>query len=155
MKYNRGEKLGLIAGTILMAASAIKLGCYFGKPNVPEMDLLRGTSAYLQQYSQQNPSEALDYTLRTLEIVGRNNSSIQGISDLEKELSQISSSIGITTQISVHLPALNSAVEKMKNIADKNARNSSNLWEGIFTGLLAITILDYPYRKKRSQPATK
>lgn len=152
---NRGNKLGLIAGTVLLAVSAIKWGYYLGKPNVPEMDLLRGTSAYLQQYSEQNPAEALDYTQRTLEIVARNNPNLQGISDLEKEISQISSDIQRSSNISVYLPILNSAGEKMRTIADLNTRYSPDLWEAIFTGILAIVILDYSYRQKRSQPGTK
>jgi hypothetical protein len=140
------KKLELAAGILFGVGSALRFTFYFSKPNMPEMDLLRCASAYVQQYDGQNPREALDYAQRTLQVVAQENPEI---SELEKELSQVNEEIGTSQNRSIDQPVLESIGEKMEDISDKNSRSSETFWEGIWYGVASLAFLANPYTWRR------
>jgi len=128
----------IVAGGIWALASVFNLSNYATKETGPEIDLLRGTSAYVQQYRGETPKEALEYTQRTLAIVGKNDAFSEDASKLEKELQEISTQIGESKTPSVYQPVLKNVGEKINKVLDDKSGNEASLPIGLGLGALAL-----------------
>ena len=135
------KKLGIsyiVVGGFCSLASVINLSNYTIGEAGPEVDLLRGTSAYVQQYQGETPKDALEYAQRTLAIVGRNDAFSEDASKLEKELQEISTQIGEFKTPGVYQPVLKNIGEKIEDVLNDKARSEVHLFGGIMTGTLAL-----------------
>jgi hypothetical protein len=128
----------IVAGGICTLASVLHFSNYATKEAGPEVDLLRGTSAYVQQYQGETPKDALEYAQRTLAIVGRNDAFSEDASKLEKELQEISTQIGESKTPSVYQPVLKNIGEKIDDVLDDKARDKGSLPWGVGMGALAL-----------------
>jgi hypothetical protein len=134
----------LIAGIGFAACTGLYFGCYYGKQNAPGMDMLKGTSAYVQQYKGENPSEALNYAKLTLELVGKKNPNLQKITYLEEEIYKINDEIGNSTNPNIYKPVLLNVGNKMKGIVRDNTRYQGYFWIALLCGLVSIVYLADP-----------
>ena len=124
------KKLGIsyiVVGGFCSLASVINLSNYTIGEAGPEVDLLRGTSAYVQQYQGETPKDALEYAQRTLAIVGRNDAFSEDANKLEKELQKISTQIGEFKTPSVYQPVLKNVGEKIDDVLGDKARSEGSL----------------------------
>jgi hypothetical protein len=128
----------IVAGGLCTLASVFNFSDYATKEAGLEVDLLRGTSAYVQQHQGETPKDALEYAQRTLAIVGKNDAFSEDVSKLEKELQEISIQIGESKTPSVYQPVLKNVGEKIDDILDDKARKGVSLLLGIVTGATAL-----------------
>ena len=139
------KKMELIAGICFGVVSALQFARFFTNPNLPEADMLKTASVYVQTYEGESAKDALDYVEDTFRVAERNPKLSEGVKGLEKELSQISVEIGESTNPMIYKPVLHDFGERMESIADKNKRNPWILWAGIFNGLASLVWLANPY----------
>ena len=128
----------MAAGIVCTFASIFNFTNYATKESWPEVDLLRGTSAYLQSYQGETPKDALDYAQRTLAIVRKNEAFGEDAGKLEKELQEISTQIRESKTQSVYQPVLENIGEKIDDVLNDKARSAGSLPFGIATGALAL-----------------
>lgn len=131
----------IFAGGICTLASILNFTNYATKESGPEVDLLRGTSAYVQQYDGESPKDVLEYVQRTLAIAGKNESFREGVGKLETQIVEISSQIGDSKTPSVYRPVLKNVGEEMKKVVDEKAQKSGALPWGI--GLAGLALLNF------------
>jgi hypothetical protein len=134
-------------GAVFLIASAGNFFIYNSKPYMPEMDLIKGASAYIQQYDGDKPSDAIVFAKQTLDIAARKNPDIKGISDLEKEISLINLDQGNTANPVIYKPVLKSVGDKMELIADKNPRQEWDLYFSFFAAGMGFAILSGSIRR--------
>lgn len=109
---------------------------------IMELDLLRGASAYVQQYNGESPKEALEYAQKTLAIAGKNKSFKPYAEMLEARVAEISSQIGESSTPDVYRPVLrNISAEIAGVVQDEEARLRRFLPIGVITGIGALSIL--------------
>jgi len=144
------KRLGLFniaVGGICTLASVLNFSSYTKKEAGLEVDLLRGTSDYLQQYQGETPKDAFEYAQRTFAIVGRNDAFSKDVNKLERELQEISTQIeesetktsSFYQPISVYQPILKNIGEKIDGILDDKERSKSHLLLGGVMGFFALS----------------
>ena len=136
------EGLGIfhtVAGGICSLASVLLFSNYTTKEAGFEVDLLRGTSAYVQQYQGETPKDALEYAQRTLAIVGRNDAFSEDANKLEKELQKISTQIGEFKTPSVYQPVLKNVGEKIDDVLD-DRDDKARIKGGLLMGIACIPL---------------
>jgi hypothetical protein len=106
-----------------------------------EIDLLRGTSAYVKQYKGESPRAALDYTQTTLEIVKCNENLRESANKLEKEVKDINSQIGDSKNPGVYAPVLQDVGAKIDGILKDKARSPESLPFGVLCGACGLISL--------------
>lgn len=135
------KKLGtpnIVIGGICSLASVLHFSNYIAKEAGPEVDLLRETSAYVQQYQGETPKDVLKYAQKTLAIVGRNDAFSEDTSKLEKELQDIKVQIEESKNQSIYPQDLKNIGGKINDILDDKARSKWSLPCGVVMGALAL-----------------
>lgn len=130
-----GATLGILSLNFLCNFATRKVDSY-------ESNLLKGTAQYLQAFDGKNPKEALNYTLQTLDIT--RNFQKEKISTLEREVTEINSQIGESSQ-AVYKPAFENIAKKIENASDKKAYDLFDAALGLLTLTTTLTFLN---RKK-------
>lgn len=141
MRRNRAI-LSLGAALVGGISAIPSLSRYCVKEAGLEVDLLRGTSAYLNTYSGESPKEAIEYAQETIKIAGKNEILREDISKLEKEIQDISK-IEEFPSATIYEPILKSVGEKIDNILKDKARKESDLYLGVGLTMLALLNLGF------------
>ena len=125
-------------GGICGLASGLHTFDYVTKEGGYEVDLLRGASAYVQEYDGETPKEPLEYVNNTFNVVRNNQAFKQPISELEIEVSKISEQIGDSTNPSVYKPVLNEVSSKISKVVNDKAGSRGDLPWALWFGTLAL-----------------
>ncbi|RME53340.1 hypothetical protein D6783_02155 [Candidatus Woesearchaeota archaeon] len=132
------EKEGIL--TFLSGVAALACAGWFASDYVrreagPEVEFLRAASAYLQEYQGETPKEAIDFTLRTLQLVEQNDAFKKDVSALEKELLEIRDQIGESRRPYIFRPVLDNVEEQIERMLKDKARPEEPLYP-VCLGLL-------------------
>jgi len=143
------RKLELYLASTIGIVSALNLVSYFTKPDIPEAEMLKTTSVYVQRYENESVKDTLDYVQSILKVAKRNYELSEDIRRLEKEFSLTSKTIEQSINQTTHKKVLREFGDRMKTIADKNRRNPLTLGLGIVGCLVSLLWLTDPenYRK--------
>ena len=131
----------VVAGLICSLGSISNFTNYATKEKGFEVELLRGSSAYVQQYEGESPKEPLAYLQTTMDIAKRNNAFQERVSELEKEVQEVSTQIGESKSPMVYKPVLKNVGEKVDAIVRAKAVKSYTILFGI--GLAGLSLINF------------
>ncbi|MDD4878207.1 MAG: hypothetical protein PHO02_04170 [Candidatus Nanoarchaeia archaeon] len=153
-------KAGFIAGGVLAAAGITLMIAQPKNQMTYEDDLLNGAAAYVEQYDDDKPADALQYLLQTIDVAQESNVNIQGLSQLEKSVSDIRNEVVFLGTYrnppTLYHAALEETAGQARNVVYENTPSKAprtigyaSLLAGALSLLYSITA---PIRKKRMTP---
>jgi hypothetical protein len=109
------DKIKLVASICMGLSSIVSFTNYFANPKFERIDLLKGTSAQIQNYSEENPKESWDSAQRTLQYLAQLNPQISEISELEQKVSRVNEEIKDSKNVNLYRPILEGIRGEMDN----------------------------------------
>jgi|SRR3989344_2818016 len=140
------EKYPALSLLSLGLANAVTSSFYFSKylseKDIHGRDILKGASAYIREYKEDNPQEVFNYVKKSIEITSKlNDYKIEEISDLEKEVISASEEIGSTKSKTLYEPVLQGIDNKIEVILNIKEKNLGSLIAGTLSGIASFCFL--------------
>ncbi len=138
-----GSKFHLVMAGLWATASIFSGVSYGTKPHTPELQMMKATAEYIQEYkggntAERNPMDALKKAQEAIKIVGEGDVKVEGLSKLEKDTLSLASSMDSKTPPQMYGPALKQLGEKMEDVADPYMRSNFSLVNATLQGSLAL-----------------
>ena len=133
------RRTNLYASALFVLSSVLYFGIYTRGYNDEEVELLRSTADYIEDYDGEDANAAFDRINSTLdEVTGSNHSLIRQANQLERYVSYVECEVRPTES---YEPVLNYVGRTLENLAQNFEQDSNDLWLGFACGLLALSFV--------------